>query len=160
MEHKSYSEYKPPFIITFPYIYYPVGALILSFVYLILIGVFCLLYSDCNYIQNITNNIILLIGLFYLCVVRPRLGRVRIHTDGHLEILFFGTKHHQKISVSDIRKIDIHRNWSVIYGDSIVLLLSMKKGKTSRICIQDNEQFLAELKSHNPNIIIPELPVL
>ena len=47
-----------------------------------------------------------------------------------------------------------------ICGNAIVIKLELKNGKMIKLLLKENEQFLAELKKHNSNIIIPELPVV
>lgn len=160
MEIKSYTEYRPPYIITSSVMYYLLGTIILLLIFIIHIGILCWISSDYNFIDNLTKNIVLFIGLHYLCIIRPRLARTLVHTNGYLEILFMGNSFLKKIAINDIKRIEIKKNWSILYGDAIILLLTQANGSLSRICIKENKDFLTELKRYNPNIIIQEIPII
>ena len=155
MERKSYSEYRPPTLISprkLAYFFDCIINIIASFISA------CVVYLLMPNIYIITCLFVTLIitGSYY--TYRSSKERTLIHDNGYLET-FLGRFRHKMISIGDIKQVHLKKRWT-LYKNYIILILELSNGKKLPICIQDNEQFLAELKSHNPNIIIPELPVL
>lgn len=160
MTTKKYTEFNTPRIIKSPLIYYPLGLLIILFI-VFLINVFsCFVNSTSDYLGFFEKDIILIVGLFYLGVVRPRFGKARIYQNGILEVLFIGIHMKETINITDIKRIQLHKQWSLAYGNTIELQLECTNSKHTSLRVSDCEQFLTELKKHNPNIIIPEVPII
>lgn len=155
MERKSYSEYRPPTLITPPKLCYFIDIVINVIASFIGACVFFLVVSNI-YITICVFVLWIITGSYY--TLRSSKERTLIHDNGYLET-FFGRFKHKIISIGDIKHIYIKKRWT-LYKNYIILILELSNGQKMPICIQDNEQFLAELKSHNPNIIIPELPLL
>lgn len=157
MDHKNYLEFKRPTLVEPPSLYYMLLfiAMILIAALAVSIGAYLNFFNDESY--PIVEYFIAWLPISIICVYRLSRERALIHDNGNLEI--FRNYKHTITPITDITQVHFGK-WHTICGNVIVIKLELKNGKMIKLLLKDNEQFLAELKKHNSNIIIPELPVV
>lgn len=160
MERKNYSEYLAPRLIKSTFVHCLLGVILILLIYVIITSITCLIMSDYDYISDLKRDILLIVGIYYLFIIRPRLSRALIHDNGDLEILFYNNFYRQNIAIKDIMRVHFQRNSSIIYGETIEIQLYLIDGSRPKLCVKDIEPFLKELKKHNKKIHIPEIPPL
>ena len=158
MERKQYSEYRPKLLIEPPKAYYAVCCIVWL---LMIILVYSLAYlCDLYYLDSLYSYVLLAIiaGVFGTYeVYRISRERALIHDNGKLE-LFYGKYFHKVVSIAEIKQITFRCPWNIYGINFIVLVLELQNGKKIKFQVKETKEFLAELKKHNPDIIIPELP--
>lgn len=157
MERKSYTEYRR---------FIPIQPSKLYYFILFSIVVFACVFAvfAIELIKMLTNSdftstwveALLLILIFYLYITyRTIHERVLVHDNGILEI--YAKNRHYTIPISTIKQIDYKKRLFICI-DVIILILETTQNKKIELMLKENKEFLAELKQHNPNIIIQELP--
>lgn len=161
MERKQYLEYRPKLLIEPPILYYAIFCFVRILVTIITWTSCYLFYNIYLGSESGINIYILLIiiGVIFAFyeVYKISHERVLIHDNGKLE-LFFGKYFHKVVFIANIRQISFKRPWNIYGVNFIVLVLEMQNGQKIKFQVKEPKEFLAELKKHNPNIIVPELP--
>jgi hypothetical protein len=157
MERKSYTEYRRYTPVEPPSLYY----LILS-VIVILVAVFingtCYLVSDTDSSTDfLLYAIIESVALLYFFPYKMSHERTLIHHNNDIIEIFLFNRKHQTIPISEISQVSYVKRWTLC-RDIIILVLETTQNKKVKLMLKENKEFLAELKKHNPNIIVPELP--
>jgi len=158
MERKSYIEYRRLTIIEPPCLYY-----ILLYIATILASVFSVLFVAllCFILFNKTSILLTTTGLFSALIIflysayNHSRERVLLHKNSVLEV-YWNYRHHM-IPISSITQVSYKKQWTIC-GNFIVLVLHYNNSRKVEILLKETKEFLAELKKHNPNIIVPELP--
>ena len=155
MEHRCYIEYKRLALVEPPCLYYLLVAILVVLSWIFAIAIVELVFSN-DFLTAIELIIIhSAVGLFFL--LRQSRERALIHDNGNLEV--YGFNQHTSTPIAEIKQVHFKKRFTIC-GNVIVIKLELKNGKVIKLLLKENEQFLAELKKHNSNIIIPELPVV
>jgi len=154
MEHKNYLEFKRLTLIEPPCLYYLLMSIIIILSWIFAIAIVELVFPN-DFLTAIELIIIQsAVGLFFL--LRQSRERTLVHNNGDLEL--YGIHKHVIIPIVEIKQVHFKKRFTIC-GYVIVIKLELKNGKVIKLLLKDNEQFLSELKKHNPNLIIPELPI-
>lgn len=156
MDHKNYLEFKRLTLVEPPSLYYMLLfiAIILIAALAVSIGAYLNVFNYESY--PVVEYFFVLLAVLIICLYRLSRERALIHDNGNLEI--FWNYKHTITPITDITQVHFGK-WHTICGNAIVIKLELKNGKVIKLLLKENEQFLAELKKHNSNIIIPELPI-
>lgn len=157
MEQKKYSEYRRLTLIEPPCLFYILMYTITILVVFIVVACMFFLPTAGNNDTSTEWVLLTFLIIFIHSVYRHSRERALIHSNGKLEV--YGYYKHQDIPIKNINQIHFKRRWTIC-GNVLVIVLELNNKNTIELLLKDNEQFLEELKSHNPNIIIPELPLL
>ena len=157
MDHKNYLEFRRLTLVEPPSLYYMLLfiAIILIAALAVSIGAYLNVFNYESY--TVVEYFFVCLAVLIICLYRLSRERALIHDNGNLEI--FGNYKHTITPITDITQVHFGK-WHTICGNVIVIKLELKNGKVIKLLLKENEQFLAELKKHNSNIIIPELPVV
>lgn len=155
MDHKNYLEFKRLTLVEPPCLYYLLVAILVVLSWIFAIAIVELVFPN-DFLTAIELIIIQsAVGLFFL--LRQSRERALIHDNGNLEV--YGLNQHTSTPIAEIKQVHFKKRFTIC-GNAIVIKLELKNGKVIKLLLKENEQFLAELKKHNSNIIIPELPVV
>lgn len=161
MENKNYLEFRRLTLVEPPCLYY-----LLVYIIIILSWILCVTVGKYLYHQvfpqepsdlTAIESYFIFLTIATIFFIRRTRERALIHDNGNLEV--YGLNHHTTTPITEIKQVHFNKR-RTICGNAIVIKLELKNGKVIKLLLKENEQFLAELKKHNSNIIIPELPVV
>lgn len=158
MEHKNYLEFKRLTLIEPPCLYYTLSfmALLIGIVLATLIILYLRSIGMMDSGLTVTELLFINITICAILLYRQSRERALIHEKGTLEV--YGFNYHTTTSITEIKQVHFKKRFTIC-GYVIVIKLELKNGKVIKLLLKENEQFLSELKKHNPNLIIPELPI-
>ncbi len=158
MERKSYIEFRRYTPIEPSKLYYVIlyGAVIFAVIFSVFFVELIQILFNCDSESTWINSLIFLLVFYLYIAYRTTRERVLVHDNGTLEI--YQTYKHYTIPISSIEQINYKKQFSIYYSDIIILILETTQNKKIKLMLKETKEFLAELKKHNPDIIIPELP--
>ena len=158
MERKSYIEFRRYTPIEPSKLYYVIlfGAVIFSVIFSVFFVELIQILFNCDSESTWIDSLIFLLVFYLYIAYRTTRERVLVHDNGTLEI--YQTYKHYTIPISSIEQINYKKQFSIYYSDIIILILETTQNKKIKLMLKETKEFLAELKKHNPDIIIPELP--
>lgn len=156
MEHKNYLEFKRLTLIEPPCLYYMLLFIVITLTAVLAVSVGAYFNAFDYQSYPIVEYFIVCMAILIICLYRLSRERALIHENGNLEV--YRNNKHTITPIQDITQVHFGK-WPTICGNAIVIKLELKNGKVIKLLLKENEQFLSELKKHNPNLIIPELPI-
>jgi hypothetical protein len=158
MERKSYIEFRRYTPIEPSKLYYVIlfGAVIFAVIFSVFFVELIQILFNCDSESTWIDSLIFLLVFYLYIAYRTTRERVLVHDNGTLEI--YQTYKHYTIPISSIEQINFKKQFSIYYSDIIILRLETTQNKKIKLMLKETKEFLAELKKHNPDIIIPELP--
>lgn len=158
MERKSYIEFRRYTPIEPSKLYYVIlfGAVIFAVIFSVFFIELIQILFNCDSESTWIDSLIFLLVFYLYIAYRTTRERVLVHDNGTLEI--YQTYKHYTIPISSIEQINFKKQFSIYYSDIIILRLETTQNKKIKLMLKETKEFLAELKKHNPDIIIPELP--
>ncbi len=158
MERKSYIEFRRYTPVEPSKLYYVIlfGAVIFSVIFSVFFVELIQILFNCDSESTWIDSLIFLLVFYLYIAYRTTRERVLVHDNGTLEI--YQKYKHYTIPISSIEQINYKKQFSIYYSDIIILILETTQNKKIKLMLKETKEFLAELKKHNPDIIIPELP--
>ena len=158
MERKSYIEFRRYTPIEPSKLYDVIlfGAVIFAVIFSVFFVELIQILFNCDSESTWIDSLIFLLVFYLYIAYRTTRERVLVHDNGTLEI--YQTYKHYTIPISSIEQINYKKQFSIYYSDIIILRLETTQNKKIKLMLKETKEFLAELKKHNPDIIIPELP--
>lgn len=158
MERKSYIEFRRYTPIEPSKLYYVIlfGAVIFAVIFSVFFVELIQILFNCDSESTWIDSLFFLLVFYLYIAYRTTRERVLVHDNGTLEI--YQTYKHYTIPISSIEQINYKKQFSIYYSDIIILRLETTQNKKIKLMLKETKEFLAELKKHNPDIIIPELP--